>query len=491
MSLGSQEPYLSEKGPDPPAEAPVDLPPLEQSSKGRWERAWPTIACGAGLFSDGYLNGVIGQVNTILSELYPETYKNSSASQNVSSIAFAGTVVGMLIFGYTSDHWSRKWSLMISTLILFVFAALSAGAYGYHNSHYGLFAALTAYRFFIGVGIGGEYPAGSVACAENTGELKEGHRNRWFIMFTNFQIDTGYVLSAFIPMILCLIFTQDHLRAVWRVALGLGVIPPLSLIYLRLKLNEPEEFDRERMHKFPVWLIVKFYWKRLATVSLIWFIYDFSSYSFSLYSSKWLSIITGDNAPMWVTFGWTTLTYFFYLPGSGLGAFASDWIGPKQTLAIGVFCQGVVGFIMSGCYEWLATSKNVAAFVVVYGVFLALGEFGPGDNIGLCAAKTSATAIRGQYYSYAAAIGKIGAFVGTYVLPLAQDNAPNKIRAGQDPFFISSSLCILSAFLAWFLLPNINQDTITSEDEKFREFLSANGYDISTMGNARSRDVRV
>lgn len=206
---------------------------------------------------------MIGQVNTILTKIYPGTYQKSSASQNISSIAFAGTVVGMLIFGYTSDHWSRKWSLMISTLILFVFAALSAGAYGYRDSQYGLFAALTAYRFFIGIGIGGEYPAGSVACAENTGELKEGHRNRWFIMFTNFLIDTGYVLSALIPMILCLIFTQDHLRAVWRVALGLGVIPPLSLVYLRLKLNEPEEFDRERMHTFPLWLIIKWVYNDL------------------------------------------------------------------------------------------------------------------------------------------------------------------------------------------------------------------------------------
>lgn len=26
--------------------------------KGRWERLWPVIACGAGLFSDGYLNNV-------------------------------------------------------------------------------------------------------------------------------------------------------------------------------------------------------------------------------------------------------------------------------------------------------------------------------------------------------------------------------------------------------------------------------------------------
>lgn len=41
-----------------PEARPMDLPPLEDLRKGRWERSWPTIACGAGLFSDGYLNGV-------------------------------------------------------------------------------------------------------------------------------------------------------------------------------------------------------------------------------------------------------------------------------------------------------------------------------------------------------------------------------------------------------------------------------------------------
>ncbi|CAI7661300.1 Glycerophosphodiester transporter GIT2 [Penicillium manginii] len=487
MSTPVEQDYSKEKGlqENRSVEAsPVEVAPLDDPTKTRWERSWPTIACGAGLFSDGYLNGVIGQVNTMLGRIYKDSYTLSTASQNVSAIAFAGTVVGMLIFGYTSDVYSRKWSLMISTIILFVFAALSAGSYGLNGSPYGLFAALTAYRFFIGIGIGGEYPAGSVACAENTGELKAGHRNRWFIMFTNFQIDFAFVISALVPMILVLICTEDHLRVAWRVALGLGVIPPLSLIYLRLKLNEPEEFNRERMRSFPVWLIIKFYWKRLAVVSLIWFIYDFSAYSFGIYSSTWIDLIIGDEAPLWKTFGWTTVTYMFYIPGSALGAFASDWMGPKKTLGLGVFLQGVIGFIMSGCYKWLATSENVAAFVVVYGIFLALGEFGPGDNIGLCAAKSCATAIRGQYYSYAAAIGKIGAFVGTYVFPIIQKNAPNTTRAGQDPFFVSSALCILSAALAVFLLPTINQDTVTFEDARFREYLTQNGYDTSTMGTA-------
>ncbi|OAX78309.1 hypothetical protein ACJ72_07386 [Emergomyces africanus] len=340
---------------------------LGNIQKGRWERSWPIIACGAGLFSDGYLNSIIGSVNTILRTLYPISYTTSNAVKNVTSITFAGTVVGQLLFGYLSDHYSRKWALMASTIILIVFAALSAGSYGAKGSEHGLFAALTAYRFFLGVGIGGEYPAGSVAAAESTGELKRGHRNRWFVMFTNVQIDIGVLVAAFVPMVTVLIFTEDHLRAAWRVMLGIGVIPPLSLFYLRLKLQEPEEFNRERMHKYPVWLIVKFYWWRLFVVSLIWFIYDFSSYAFNIYSSIWLKIVLSDSAPLWKSFGWNIVVSFFSIPGACLGAFVSDWIGPRYTLAAGTMAQGIIGFIMAGCYQYLATAKNVAAFVVVYG----------------------------------------------------------------------------------------------------------------------------
>lgn len=62
-------------------------------------------------------------------------------------------------------------------------------------------------------------------------------------------------------------------------------------------------------------------------------------------------------------------------------------------------------------------SNNVAAFAVVYGIFLSFGELGPGNCLGLLASKTSPTAVRGQYYGIAAAIGKVGAFVGTWAFP--------------------------------------------------------------------------
>lgn len=183
-------------------------------------------------------------MSTILKQLYGTEYTGSSAQKNISAITFAGTVFGQLLFGYTSDKWSRTNSLLVSTVILIVFAALGAGSYGAGGSLQGLFAALTAYRFLVGIGIGGEYPAGSVACSEATGELKSGTRNRWFIMFTNVAIDWGFVIGAFIPYLLVVICTEKHLHTAWRISLGLGVVPPLLLLYLRLKLKEPEEFKR-------------------------------------------------------------------------------------------------------------------------------------------------------------------------------------------------------------------------------------------------------
>jgi len=227
-------------------------------------------------------------------------------------------------------------------------------------------------------------------------------------MFTNVQIDFGFVFGALVPTIVTRI-APHHLRAVWRICLGLGVIPPLSLIYLRFKLQEPESYAREnfRKGKTPYWLALKFYGPRLALVSSIWFIYDFLTYPFSIYSSKWIDVIQPD-AVLWQTFGWSTLVNFFYLPGAIFGSFTSDWLGPRKALSIFVACQGVVGFIMSGCYAYLQKPEFIGAFVVVYGIFLMLGEMGPGDNIGLVAAKTCATGVRGQYYAIAAAFGKIG-----------------------------------------------------------------------------------
>ncbi|GAB0132298.1 hypothetical protein EsDP_00000739 [Epichloe bromicola] len=341
---------------------------------------------------------------------------------------------------------------MVSTVILVVFTALATGSY-YKGEAIGMFNMLTAWRFFVGIGIGGEYPAGSVGCAESTGELKTGTRNRWFILFTNTMIDWGFVFGAFVPYVVAAACHGSHLETIWRTSLGIGVVFPLVLLVMRLRLKEPLEFAKESM---PL--------TRLASIRAIFFK---ESMAMRLRSRLF--------------FGWNTVINMFYLPGTMLGAFVSDWVGPKYTLIGGVVVQSIVGFIMAGVYPKIKT--HIAGFAIVYGIFLSLGELGPGNNIGLLAAKTGATGVRGRYYGIASAIGKIGAFVGTFVFPYIQAaGGEGTVESAQYPFWVASSLCIFSAAVAFFFIPNIDQDTIAEEDKRFRAFLESHGWDTNQLG---------
>jgi MFS family permease len=234
------------------------------------------------------------------------------------------------------------------------------------------------------------------------------------VLCTDAQIDLGFVIAAFVcydllvhlptadwsqvPMIVVLATGEDHLRAAWRICIGIGAIPPLSLLYLRFKLKEPEQYTRHKMTSYPWKLIIKFYWFRNTVISIIWFVYNFSAYSFGIFASSWLVFILPSDAPLWQSFGWACLTNFFWLPGAVLGAFMSDWIGAKNTLVLGVTLQGIVGFAMTAAYPHLNQPSQVGGFVVMYGIFLALGEVGPGANIGLMSSKLASTPIRGHFY---------------------------------------------------------------------------------------------
>ncbi|SSD59985.1 related to MFS phospholipid transporter (Git1) [Saccharomycodes ludwigii] len=436
-------------------------------------------------YDNGYVNNSIGTASTCLSQIYGKQYTNSRAIQNVSSIAFVGTVVGQLTFGYISDNYSRKNAMIVGTLIIILFSILCSGAWGVGTTGTnagGLFAAVTAYRFFLGIGIGSEYPAGSVAAQEAASLLPAGKRNRWFCWFTNFMIDFGFVASSVVPLVMLRICGTKHLQPVWRITLGLGAIPPLSLFFMRLKYKEGEKFKRTKFNKTPpYWLSIKFYWFRLAVVAIIWFIYDFSAYAFGTYSSLILDIILGEDTSLVKTFGWNIVFNLFYLPGAFIGAYLADYIGPRLTLVSGVLLQAMVGYILAGCFKTLRT--EIGAFVVVYGIFMALGEF-VGDTIGLLASNTVATPIKGQYYSIAAAVGKIGAFVGTWVFPaiIKSHGGYDSTTGLQAPYWVSSSLCCFAGVLALFFLPSVNQYSSGQEDKRYLEYLAANGYDISSMG---------
>jgi len=101
----------------------------------------------------------------------------------------------------------------------------------------------------------------------------------------------------------------------------------------------------------------------------VWFLYDWVSYPFGLFSSTIVSQFNPNNSVV-KNIGYGTLINAFYLPGCIVGGIAMDRIGRRQTMALGFALQAVVGFILGGA---LAPIQSVfALFVVLYGIFVSL-----------------------------------------------------------------------------------------------------------------------
>ncbi|PPQ97347.1 hypothetical protein CVT26_006581 [Gymnopilus dilepis] len=467
------------------------------------------FACGTALFGDGYANGVIGNVNTrtfllnppgksfennflsVLTRIYGQgELSNHKYSRTLSSVAFVGAVVGMLIFGYMTDKIGRKFGMLTASGIIALFSGLSAASKGAHGSVDGLLSMLSAMRFFVGIGLGAEYPCGAVSAAEQSEEsgISKGAQHRWLALATNSILDFGFVIASFVPLILFWILGNDHLNAVWRLSLGLGIIPASAVFLWRLSMDEPVRYKQDCMKytRIPYVLVLRRYGVRLAAISFVWFLYDFIVYpQFSIYSSIIIDRITGGSENLAVVFGWNVVINLFYMPGTLGGALIIDRLGPKYTMITGLLLQAAIGFIMSGAYEQESSmTRHIAAFTAVYGVFLSFGELGPGNCLGLLASKTSPTAVRGQFYGIAAAVGKIGAFIGTWVFPPIIDafGGPSTTRGNTGPFWIGSGLAILSALVTFVFIEPLDADCMTREDSDFRDYLEAHGFDTSLMG---------
>ncbi|KAG1902486.1 major facilitator superfamily domain-containing protein [Suillus fuscotomentosus] len=426
------------------------------------------FACGTALFSDGYANNVIGPVNTLLKRIYGTGSDGitTNYSTTLSSVAFAGTVVGMFTFGYLSDKAGRKFGMMSATGIVAVFSGLSSASSGANNSLDGMLAMLIACRFLLGIGIGAEYPCGSVSASEQSEEegIAKNSQHQW--LYT--MIDFGFVIGAFVPL-----------------------VPATGVFLWRLRMEEPNRYKRDSMKhvRIPYRLVIKRYWRGLLGISLAWFIYDFITYVNDRFQcTLTIHLLT-------VVFGWSVVINLFYIPGTVIGAFFVDLMGPKAIMITGLLAQAVIGFIMSGLYTQL--SQHVAAFAVVYGIFLSFGEFGAwklrnhSPSFELCLPSPGPTAVRGQYYGVAAATGKIGAFIGTWVFPVMINDfgGSGSAKGNTGPFFVASGLAILSAIIVYFLVTPLDHDGMKEEDAKFREYLEAHGFDTSRMGLPKTETV--
>ncbi|KFH72356.1 hypothetical protein MVEG_02647 [Podila verticillata NRRL 6337] len=457
-----------------------DTPVANTPEKPRLSAIFSVIFSGFALLSDGYQVGVLSLVNVCFTKLYGDQF-TSAMSTRIGNSLFVGCIIGQIGFGYICDRVGRKVGLMLTTFLVIVGAALCAGAYGAHGSIEGMFWALTIYRGILGVGVGGEYPCSSASASEAADVVMPGRRGFLFVCVTNLVIDTGFVLSALFPLILGL--AGCSYEVIWRTSFAFGVLPPLSVMYFRFKMDNSEIFKKNSMKKnVPYMLIAKRYWKYLLGTGGSWFFYNFISYPFGIFAGTILNNAIGANATFVQTAEWMLLLNCFYIPGSLSGAFAADYIGRKRTMTLGFLAQGVLGIFMGIFFKDLLNIFPL--FVVLYGVFMMMGEFGPGDMLGLVSAEIYPTAIRGTAYGWSAAIGKLGAFVGTTVFkPAIASFGKGDETLGQGRVFIlASGLALLGSIFTWFLIPDYSKKALGEEDEDFRRYLESNGYDLSNFG---------
>lgn len=219
---------------------------------------------------------------------------------------------------------------------------------------------------------------------EATDESAHFRKRRGFILAIVGEVSAslGYCWGALVPLLLLLITKQreSQYELVWRLSFALGVIPPLSIFYFRMRMAVSTSYRKSalRKQKIPYFLMFKLYWRRILAAGFTWGLYNWVSIPFGIFSSTIISRVNPDDSLV-KNLGWGVLINSFYLPGPFLGGWLADKIGRRQTMTLGFAVQGLLGFVIGGA---IGPIQNIfPLFVVLYGIFLTLGEVGPGAYV--------------------------------------------------------------------------------------------------------------
>jgi MFS family permease len=244
------------------------------------------------------------------------------------------------------------------------------------------------------------------------------------------------LLSSGIPQSLC-----------WRLLLGFGAIPAASVIYLRSRMPESPRFQaqvrgeresaardavsfsqgvidasgtskessgRMELRQFltnPRMLLL------LAGTAGTWFLFDYAYYGNTLSLPAILKGVDA-HATLETKLLWTLgIFVVFALPGYALSVLRMDRIGHKRLQLIG-FTVMVACFVILGVVPGLTTT--VVPFLLVFGLSYFFVEFGPNTTTFVLPSEVFPVSMRTTGHGMAAGVGKLGAFIGVFLVPELQ-----------------------------------------------------------------------
>jgi MFS family permease len=194
-------------------------------------------ALGTSWLLDGLEVTLVGSLSGILESANGLQLSDPQVT-GAATTYLAGAVFGALLFGYLTDRLGRR-KLFLVTLATYSIATIST-AFSFNLLSFSLF------RFFTGLGIGGEYAAINSA----VDELIPGKLRGTVDLIVNGTFWLGATAGSIAAMLLLSNHLPGHIspKLGWRFAFGIG--GSLGLIILILRLFVPES---------PRWLMLRGY----------------------------------------------------------------------------------------------------------------------------------------------------------------------------------------------------------------------------------------
>ena len=446
------------------------------TARTQWYHVTAIVIAGMGFFTDAYDLFCISTVSKLLGRLYyydPANPKHNpgklptNINNFVIGVALVGTLTGQLFFGWLGDKLGRKKVYGI-TLILMVICAICSGL-SFGSSARSVIGTLCFFRFWLGFGIGGDYPLSATIMSEYANKKTRGA----FIAAVFAMQGVGIIFAGLVSMILSKIFlqlfpapafeddeifsTQPEGDYLWRIVLMLGALPALTTYYWRMKMPETgrytaiiegnakqaasdmgrvldieidEEHDKlsqfKEVNKYP--LLSREFFQRhglhlIGTMST-WFLLDIAFYSQNL-TQKDIFPAMGlvHKAPQVNALREVFETSRAMFVVALLGTFPGYWFTVFLIEKIGRFIIQLVGFFMMSLFMLIIGIKydylkndNKWLFATLYGLTFFFANFGPNSTTFVLPAELFPTRVRSTCHALSAAAGKAGAMIGAFVV---------------------------------------------------------------------------
>ncbi|XP_043693573.1 inorganic phosphate transporter 1-4 [Telopea speciosissima] len=513
-------------------------------AKTQWYHFTAIVIAGMGFFTDAYDLFCISLVTKLLGRIYYHhdgAPKPGSLPPNVSAavngVAFCGTLAGQLFFGWLGDKMGRK-RVYGMTLMVMVLCSVASGLSFGHTAK-SVMATLCFFRFWLGFGIGGDYPLSATIMSEYANKKTRGAFIAAVFAMQGFGILAGgmvaiIVSAAFKAKYPAPTYEENPIAStipeadfVWRIILMFGALPALLTYYWRLKMpetarytalvaknakqaasdmarvmqveieSEQEKVDQLSEKEKSFGLFSKEFLSRhglhlLGTTST-WFLLDIAFYSQNLFQKDifsaigWIPNAKTMNAieeVFRIARAQTLIALCSTVPGYWFTVAFIDVIGRFAIQLMGFSFMTVFMFALAIPYNHWTMKENRIGFVILYALTFFFANFGPNATTFVVPAEIFPARLRSTCHGISAASGKLGAMVGAFgFLYLSQSQDKTKTDAGYPAGIgMRNSLIILGGInllglLFTFLVPE-------SKGKSLEEMSGENEDEAGTSGEA-------